>query len=122
MKMFQKKNQFSDASSEAPYTPRGTKTSRILARLRSRKFAYPGLEGAVSMDMAVQSRDSSVFQGFNANPLRGLIMRALASAGGCTVFVETGCVKTATVLCAHSFLKIPVLHCELKLMQYLIFR
>ena len=104
------------------YTPRGTKASRLAARLGSRTFDYPALRDAQSIESIVRSRDGHLFQGFNANPLRGRIMQSLARATGCSVFVETGSGKAATTLAAHSFLKLPVWSCEKSLANYLLCR
>lgn len=104
------------------YTPRGTKASRILARIGSRKFRFPALSEAQSVESIVQSRDGFLFQGFNGNPLRGRIIQNLIRSAGCTVFVETGSGKAATTLCVHSFLRLPVWSCEKNLLNYLICR
>jgi hypothetical protein len=104
------------------YKPRGTKPSRIAARFRSRTFGYPELRNADSIDRVVNSQDAIAFQGFNANPLRGKIMKGLAQAAGCTVFVETGSGKAATTLAAHSFVDLPVWSCEKSRINYLICR
>lgn len=104
------------------YTPRGTKLSRLAARIASRWSDYPELRQALSVEAAVQSNDGFRFQGFNANPLRGRIVQALAQALECTDFVETGCFRAATALSAHSFLKLPVWSCEKNLGSYLLSR
>lgn len=104
------------------YSPRGNKLSRIASRIGSRTAHYDEISQASSIDSIVRSSQGKNFQGFNANPVRGRIMQAIATATGATVFVETGSGKAATTLSAHGLMRLPVWSCEQNFVNYLICR